>query len=266
MNEWILASVVVFFASILQAATGFGFAIMATPFLLLVFDSRESVQISIILCFFVSLLLIRKVKKDVDKGLLRRLILGSVFGVPLGVLFYKFVSFDILKVTMSFIILIVTFILILKSLKTNPKPELTIEDSRVKALLNKDTTVLGRDYLKKTQFFVGFCAGLLTTSIGIPGIPLILYYNATKTKKETARSTAIAFFLFVSIISMATQLLTVRTNLNIVASSLILVPIAAVGIFLGNILFDKINQITFQWIIYGVLLFTGLYMLVNSFN
>ena len=263
MYEWILAAVVVFFASILQAATGFGFAIMATPFLLLVFDSRESVQISVILTFVVSLLLIRNVKKDVDKGLLRRLILGSVVGVPLGVLFYNFVDFNILKVTMSIVILIVTFILIISSFITNPKPE----HLSVKTLLSKDTTtaVDGTDYLKKTQFFVGFCAGLLTTSIGIPGIPLILYYNVTKTKKETARGTALAFFLFVSIISMATQLLTVRTNLNIVASSLILIPIAAVGIFFGNILFDKINQITFQRIIYGVLLFTSFYMSIKSF-
>lgn len=85
MYEWILATVIVFFASVLQAATGFGFAIMATPFLLLVFDSRECVQISIILAFVVSLLLIRKIIKDVDKVLLRRLIIGSVVGVPLGV-------------------------------------------------------------------------------------------------------------------------------------------------------------------------------------
>lgn len=264
MYEWILATVIVFFASVLQAATGFGFAIMALPFLLLVFDSRECVQISIILSFVVSLLLIRKIIKDVDKGLLRRLIIGSVVGVPLGVLFYKFVSLDILKVTVSIVILIVTFILMIRSFKTNPKPK--IEDSSDKSLVSQDTTAVdGTTFLKKTQFFIGLCAGLLTTSIGMPGVPLILYYNATNTKKETARSTALAFYIFVYIISMATQLLTVKTNLDIVASSLILIPVVAVGVFVGNILFDKINQITFQRIVYGILLFTGFYMSIKSF-
>lgn len=247
MYEWILATIIVFFASILQAATGFGFAIMATPFLLLVFDSRESIQISIILSFVVSLLLIPKIIKDVDICLLRRLILGSVVGIPLGVLFYKFVSFYILKVTVSIIILIVTSILMIRSF--NPKP----------------IAVNGNTYLKITQLLVGSCAGLLTTSIGMPGIPLILYYNATKTEKETARSTALAFFLFVYIISMVTQLFTVKTNLAIVASSLILIPVVAVGVFVGNILFDKINQTIFQRITYGLLLFTGFYMLIKSF-
>ena len=55
---------------------------MATFFLLLFFGSRECVQISIILSFLVSLLLIRKAIKNVDKGLLYRLIIGRVVGTP----------------------------------------------------------------------------------------------------------------------------------------------------------------------------------------
>lgn len=264
MFEWMLATVIVFFASVLQAATGFGFAIMATPFLLLVFDSRECVQISIILSFIVSLLLIRKIIKDVDKGLLKRLIIGSIVGVPLGVLFFKFVSLDILKITVSIVILIVTFILMVRSFKTSNNHN--IEAASEKAQINQndsegDVTTL----LKRAQLFVGLCAGLLTTSIGMPGVPLILYYNATNTKKETARSTTLVFFIFVYIISMATQLLTVKTNLDIVTTSLVLIPVAVVGVFLGNILFDKINQITFQRIAYGILISTGFYMSIKSF-
>lgn len=206
MYEWILATVIVFFASVLQASTGFGFSIMATPFLLLVFDSRECVQISLILAFVVSILLIRKLIKHVDKGLLRRLIIGSLMGVPFGVLFFKLVSFNSLKFTVSIVILIVTFILIIRSFKTNPISNTVIEDLSGKPLVNQDTKIVdGILVIKKTQLYVGLCAGLLTTSIGIPGIPLILYYNATNTRKETARSTALAFFIFVYIISIATQ-------------------------------------------------------------
>lgn len=264
MFQWILATIIVFFASVLQAATGFGFAIMATPFLLLVFDSRECVQISIILSFIVSLLLLRKIIMDVDKGLLRRLIIGSVVGVPLGVLFYKFVNLDTLKLTVSVVILIVTFILIISSFNTNHNPK--IGDSSDNSLESQDATAVeGTSFLKKTQLFVGFCAGLFTTSIGMPGVSLILYYNATNTKKETARSTTIAFFIFVAIISLVTQLLTVKTNLDIVVSSLILIPVVTVGVFVGNILFDKINQITFQRIAYELLLFTSFYMAIKSF-
>src|SRR5665648_223860 len=115
LTQWIFATIIIFFASVLQAATGFGFAIMATPFLLLIFDSRECIQISIILSFVVSLLLIRKIIEDVDKDLLCSLIIGSVVGVPLGVLFYKFINLDVLKVTVSIVILIISLILIKRS-------------------------------------------------------------------------------------------------------------------------------------------------------
>ncbi|WP_291352933.1 sulfite exporter TauE/SafE family protein [Desulfosporosinus sp.] len=256
--QWILATVIVFFASVLQAATGFGFSIMATPFLLLVFDSRECVQISIILSFVVSLLLIRKIIQNVDKGLLWRLIIGSVVGIPLGIFFYKYVNIHILKVTVSIVILIVTLLLMKKSFKTNPKSK--IDDLSDNLPANLDIPAI-----KKIQFFVGFCAGLFTTSIGMPGVPLILYYNATNTIKEKARSTTLVFFIFVYIISFGTQLLTVKTNLGIVASALGLIPVVAGGVFMGNILFDKINQITFQRIAYGILLFTGFYMSIKSF-
>lgn len=263
MLEWILAGVIVFFASILQASTGFGFAIMATPFLLLVFDSRECVQISIILSFTVSLLLIRKIMKDIDKGLLKRLIIGSILGVPVGVLFYKYVSLDILKASVSVVILVLTPILIAISFRTNKKPN--TKNSTDKSLVNQDTLSAHSPFLKNIQLFVGACAGLLTTSIGMPGVPLILYYNATNTKKEAARSTTLAFFIFVYIVSMASQLLTVKTDLDIVVSSLILIPIVVLGVFVGNILFNKINQVTFQRIAYGILLFTGFYMAIKTF-
>ncbi|HZK53339.1 MAG TPA: sulfite exporter TauE/SafE family protein [Desulfosporosinus sp.] len=261
LTQWIFATIIIFFASVLQAATGFGFAIMATPFLLLIFDSRECIQISIILSFVVSLLLIRKIIEDVDKDLLCSLIIGSVVGVPLGVLFYKFINLDVLKVTVSIVILIISLILIKRSFKFNP--EIKIEDLSDNSSVNQDTIVADSTIVfRKTQLFVGLCAGLFTASIGMPGVPLILYYSAMNTKKEKARSTTLAFFIFVYIISLAIQLLTVKTNLNIVASSLGLIPVVVGGVFVGNILFVKINQITFQRIAYGILLFTGFYMLI----
>lgn len=56
MQDWVLANIIVFFASLLQATTGFGFAIMATPFLLLVYNSRDCIQLSILLSFAIAIL------------------------------------------------------------------------------------------------------------------------------------------------------------------------------------------------------------------
>ncbi|MEG6520513.1 sulfite exporter TauE/SafE family protein [Desulfotomaculum sp. 1211_IL3151] len=247
----ISAMVIVFFASILQAAIGFGFAIMATPFLLLIFNSRDCVQISIILSFIVSLLLIFKIIKDVDKEFLKRLIWGSFVGAPIGVVFYSYVSLPILKFTVGIVIIfIAAFITLRAAIKksSQSKKEEAIEES----------------ISSKIQFLIGLCGGMLTTSIGMPGVPLLLYFNLTNMKKETARSTTLTFFIFVYVISMVMQILTVGIEPAAITVSLKLIPIVAVGVFIGNLLFDKINQRTFQFAANGILIFTGIYMLFNS--
>ncbi|MGW6608798.1 TSUP family transporter, partial [Peribacillus butanolivorans] len=45
---------IVLVASILQSSTGFGFSIMATPFLLMLFQPQEAIQINIILSLVIS--------------------------------------------------------------------------------------------------------------------------------------------------------------------------------------------------------------------
>src|SRR5690625_6271974 len=58
LGEIILFIVIILLASILQTSTGFGFSIMATPFLLLMFEAREAIQINLILSLVISCALI----------------------------------------------------------------------------------------------------------------------------------------------------------------------------------------------------------------
>lgn len=107
--EWTIVAIIVFIASTLQSAIGFGFAIMATPFLLMVIDSRDVIQISNFLSLCNAVVLMPKIKKDINHALLKKFILGSILGVPLGLLFYMYVSLEFMKITISVIILILAF-------------------------------------------------------------------------------------------------------------------------------------------------------------
>ena len=271
MYEWIFATLIVFLASVLQAATGFGFAIMATPFLLLVFDSRDCIQISIILSFFISIVLAPKIRHEIDYVLLKRLILGSISGVLAGLLFFAYVSLAVLKIMVSVVILTATLFLLargyLRGFKSSGhasddlpgETELPAIDGSTKSFIRslKDPATLG-------DLLVGLCAGTLTTSIGMPGVPLALYFNARNTKKEVIRSTTLAFFVAVYVVSIALQIITVKIRLSVLISSLVLIPAAAVGVLLGNLLFYKINQKMFQLAAYIILLYTGFYMLIKA--
>src|SRR5690625_2559052 len=136
---------IVLIASILQTSTGFGFSILATPFLLLLFEPFEAIQINLILSFIISIALIAKIKNDIDFHILKRFIAGSSLGMPFGIVIFLYSNVQLLKLAISILILLLTFLLIWNfRIRQQPKRDL----------------------------FVGTISGTLTTSIGMPGPPL----------------------------------------------------------------------------------------------
>ncbi|MBP2641008.1 MAG: hypothetical protein H6Q66_1959 [Firmicutes bacterium] len=260
MYELILANGIVFFASVLQAATGFGFAIMATPFLLLVFHSRDCIQMSILLSFFIAIVLIPKIWRGIQYDLLHKLIVGSIIGVPIGVAFFAYISLDILKISIGTVILVISLVSLVKWYASRNSPnEVPVPVADNFALRQEDV-----NSAKRQQLLVGMCAGALTTSVGMPGVPLALYFNVSNSKKEVIRSTTLAFFIVVYSISIIAQAVTVEISGSVVRSSLALLPAAALGVVCGYWMFPKMNQKWFQLIVNGILLYTAGYLLINT--
>lgn len=228
---------IVLIASILQTSTGFGFSILATPFLLLLFAPFEAIQINLFLSLCISLALIVKIRKDVDYDILRRLVIGSVFGLPVGTMIFLYLNLKYLKLGVGVMILLLTVLLILQM--------------RIKQNQRKDLVV-------------GGLSGMFTTSIGMPGPPLLLYFSGTDTKKEQLRATTLAFYLWIYLVSFIMQLTIVGTSKTVWTSILWGLPLVCIGLYLGQRLFYKLNQAGFQIIVYIILLFTGIYTLLKS--
>ncbi|OPA41261.1 hypothetical protein BHL07_10865 [Bacillus cereus] len=230
---------IILVASILQASTGFGFSIMATPFLLMLFLPQEAIQINIILSLIISISLIWKIRMDVDFVLLKRFIFGSIVGVPFGILIFISVNINTFKLAVSILLLLLTLLLI-----CNVKVRAT----------------------QSIDFIVGGLSGLLTTSIGMPGPPLLLYFTGTNTEKEKLRATTLAFYLFIYFISLVTQILFTGTNKTIWESSFYAIPIVFLGLFIGQIIFKWLNQRIFKIFTYILLSCTGIYLLIESLH
>ncbi len=234
----ILFIVILLFASILQTSTGFGFSILATPFLLILFAPREAIQINLILSFVISSALIVKIRNDVDTGILKRLVLGSLVGLPVGICLFLVVNMTWLKLGISILILVLTVLLIL--------------NFRVKQLPKRDR-------------IIGGFSGAFTTSIGMPGPPLLLYFSGTNTTKEKLRGTTLAFYLFIYPISLMIQVAFAGTSMEVWTSSLLGLPFVGIGLVLGQLLFKWINQDLFRIVTYILLFITGGYLLIQQF-
>lgn len=228
---------IIVIASILQTATGFGFSILATPFLLLLFTPMEAIQINLILSLVISLALIAKIKDHVDYGMLKRFVIGSTLGLPMGIFIFLYIDITNLKIGISLIILLLTTLLLLQ--------------------FRVDST-------KSRDGIVGGFSGLLTSSIGMPGPPLLLYFAGTDTQKDKLRATTVAFYLFIYAMSLGIQLLFVGTNKTVWVSNGCSLPLVIAGLYVGQLLFKRINQQLFRMFTYMILLITGLYLLMDS--
>ncbi len=93
----IFSHVVVFAAAFLQSATGIGFGIIAGPVILILIDSHAAVQVTMGLSFAVSLVLAPTLIAHVNRQMLKRLIFGTVLGLPIGMLVFWAVSLPVLK-------------------------------------------------------------------------------------------------------------------------------------------------------------------------
>jgi len=229
--------VIVLVASILQAGTGFGFSIMATPFLLLLFEPHDAIQLNIILSFLISVVMTFKIRNEVNKESLVRLIKGSLIGILPGLLLFIFLDVRPQKIFVSILILVSTALLVAK---------VNVKQSNSKELIT------------------GALSGLLTTSLGMPGPPLLIYFAGAKVDKSTLRSTTLAYCVFVYSLSLLLQFSMYSISKGVWLSILWALPFALLGIYLGQWLFARLNQQLFQKIIYTLLFFTGLYLLLTT--
>lgn len=237
MESIILFTIIILVASILQTSTGFGFSIMATPFLLLLFEPREAIQINLILSLVISAALIMKIKKDIDIGILKRLGVGSLGGLPIGISIFLMFDMTLLKISVSVLILVLTVLLVL--------------NFRIRSSRKRDLTA-------------GGFSGAFTTSIGMPGPPLLLYFSGTDTIKEKLRGTTLAFYLWIYAVSLVIQVVFAGTSVDIWKTSAAGLPIVVIGLFLGQILFWWINQEMFRKLTYVLLFFTGVYLFLQQ--
>jgi uncharacterized membrane protein YfcA len=227
---------IILLASILQTSTGFGFSIMATPFLLMLFKPMEAIQINLVLSLIISTALIAKIRKDVNIELLKRLLIGSIPGLPIGILIFLMTDIEKLETGVGVVLLLLTLLLIL--------------NFRMKRTKQRD-------------YATGSLSGAMTTAIGMPGPPLLLYFSSTDTQKETLRATTLSFYLFIYSISLLIQVIFVGTNKTVWVSSVMALPLVFAGLYLGHLLFNYISQRAFRIFTYSILLFIGFYLFLK---
>jgi uncharacterized membrane protein YfcA len=232
-----------FAAALLQATNGFGFAVLAVPFFLLLAPPGEAIQITIMVTLAMSAVVVPRVRHAIEPPLLARLTIGGLMGLPIGLVAALHADPQIVSAAAGGTIAVFAAVLAINRFRPGPA-----------ALMLRP----GRDVA------AGAVAGAVTALVGMSGPPVLIYLMLAGAPARMVRATLLSFFARIYAVTLASDVvfLGVRRADWLIAASLI--PFAWVGGLIGLRLGDRLGDsaaTTLSILLLGV---AGLYTLAAA--
>jgi uncharacterized membrane protein YfcA len=165
-------------AALLYTLTGFGFAVLATPLFLLFVDPPRAIQLVIIISTALSFVALPGLWRAIAPGLLLRLGLGSLAGLPLGLVAFRYAEPVVVRALVGATIL--AFAVLLEWRRRRGAGEFS-------RLFGVKPGI---------EIATGSVAGVATAILGMAGPPVLIYLLLAGTPPRTVRATLLSFFAF----------------------------------------------------------------------
>jgi uncharacterized membrane protein YfcA len=169
-GELAVVIVAVLIAAHVQMLAGFGFALLAMPVMTLAIPVERAVVIVSLLSVATTMWQSIHLRRDAEPVLVRRLTIASLLGMPLGLVVLNVVDDRALRIVLGVSVLIATALLARRLSLAHVGPAL-------------DHTA-------------GFISGVLNTSLGTNGPPLVFVLQARHLEPARFRATISAVFVF----------------------------------------------------------------------
>lgn len=228
----VVAALVALLAGGISGLTGFGLALIGVPLLLFVYEPATVVVLLSVLSVFINAAVVWDSWRDAEHRLVFSLLVPAAVGVFVGaeVLYY---------VDPLYIRLGVGLVVVLSAL-------LLLREVRIPGAESRLGTVV-----------TGSTSGMLSTSTGLAGPPIVLLFAARNLPKHAFRGSSALYFLAMSLVGLVAL-----TNRGLLDAShlplaLALVPAAFLGKILGTALLKRVSDKTFRAITLGVVILTG---------
>jgi len=229
-QELLVLSLAVFGASALQSATGIGFGIIAGPVLLVVLNDGTAIQISIVLNLLIALLLAPSLRQKADWRLLGNLLIGLIVGSPLGIYIYLSMDIALLKVFAGLVVLFTLLAMLRNGRRASTNPP-------------------DRANSKVEHMTIGVVAGIMGSSLAMPGPIPAAWMSAKGFDKETIRATILVMFVFAYVFALVLQLALAGIDTDSLKLCAVLAPSTVAGVLVGRFLSSRISEATFRWLL-----------------
>jgi uncharacterized membrane protein YfcA len=239
--DWIGVQVVavVFVATVVRSAFGFGEALVAVPLLALLIPVEVAAPLAVLLSVTVAGVVVVQDWRQIHVRSAAWLILFTLFGIPVGLLLLTAVADVVLKALLGGVIIAFS----LYCLCSRRPFELTTD---------------------RLAWVFGFSAGVLGGAYGMNGPPLVVYGALRRWPPQHFRATLQGYFLPASLLGMGGYWLAGLWVPAVTGYYLLSLPPAVAAIFLGRVVNRRLDGRRFLGYVHGGLLVVGTALVIQS--
>jgi uncharacterized protein len=239
--EWTILPVlaVIFLATVIRSAFGFGEALVAVPLLALLIPVEEAVPLATLVSITVAGVIIAQDWHKIHVRSAGWLVISTLAGIPLGLWLLTAVAESVVKAILA--VIIVGFSLY--------------------CLVSRTQYELKNDRL---AWLFGFGAGVLGGAYGMNGPPLVIYGSLRHWSPEHFRATLQGYFLPASLLGMCGFWLAGLWTPAVTGYYLWSLPVVLAALVLGRAINQRLRGRSFLWSIHIGLLLVGAVLLIQS--
>jgi len=245
LGTFIVLAATTFGSALLYAISGFGFAVLAVPLFLLFLDPAPAIELVIIISTVLSIIVLRGLLPAIAPWLLLRLALGSLVGLPLGLVAFRYADPILVRAAAGAMIFGFAILMAI-SRRTSGQP-------------GQDKTAFAMS--PGLDLAAGAVSGIAAALVGQPGPPVLIYLLLVGAAARTVRATLLAFFALSYGVTLASHAATIGIPAPTWLAAGILLPFAFLGGIAGRPIGDRLGAEAFALLAIAVLAVAGAYTL-----
>lgn len=230
---------IVFISALTRSTFGFGDALIAMPLLALFIDIKTATPLIALIAFFIAISILIKNWHKVEFKSAWRLIVASLIGIPIGLLYLDDVNENIIKLILGVIVLNFGLYSLLKPKLHKLKSE-------------------------KYSWLFGFIAGILGGAYNTNGPAIVIYSSLKKWNPESFRATLQGYFFITGILVVTGHGIAGNFTSEVLNYFAYCLPVVLFAVILGARINKKIPVERFHKYIFAILLILGIMLIFNS--
>ena len=232
------AMVIVFVAAAVSGLAGFGFSIISVTPLLLFFEPGTTLAINKILTLGTTWVILIGIWHAISWRRLLRIVPFSLVGLLGGVWLLQNLDGNTIRLIVAIVVMLFALILLTGVIRQVPE----------------------RPWMAPVT---GLFSGMSSTSTGMSGPPLVVYFTAIGVSVEVFRASSVMYFLLLDAVGFPTLVAQGLITSADVVLALWLAPAALLGRWAGSWLVPFVTPASFRRLVLAILLLTGVVAIVN---